>query len=115
MADTPDTNADNGTWIDICLLSDLPETGGHFVNCDNRRLAVFRVGNKEDEVRVTDDTCPHAGGSLSAGYVSDGCVICPWHGWPFEIDTGKCPDNPTVQIQTYPARVVDGQIQSRIE
>ena len=112
MADSPDADTGNGAWIDLCSLSNLPETGGHFVNCDNRQLAVFRTG---DEVRVTDDTCPHAGGSLSAGYVSDGCVVCPRHGWTFEIDTGKCPDSLTLRIATYPARVVDGQIQSRIE
>ena len=115
MADAPDTHADDGVWVDLCSLADLPETGGRYVSCEHRHLAVFRAGDNGDQVRVTNDTCPHAGGSLSSGHVSDGCVICPWHGWPFEIDTGKCPDSPTVRVRTWPARVVDGQVQMRVE
>jgi phenylpropionate dioxygenase-like ring-hydroxylating dioxygenase large terminal subunit len=38
---------------------------------------------------VLADTCVHRGGSLSAGQVKAGCVVCPYHGWTFSGD-GKC-------------------------
>ena len=25
-------------------------------------------------------TCPHLGADLSTGHVTDGCLVCPWHG-----------------------------------
>ncbi len=38
---------------------------------------------------VLADTCVHRGGSLGAGLVKAGCVVCPYHGWQFSGD-GKC-------------------------
>ena len=38
---------------------------------------------------VLADTCVHRGGSLSAGLVKAGCVVCPYHGWTFNGE-GKC-------------------------
>ncbi len=36
-----------------------------------------------------DDTCPHMGGSLSAGKLEGAHVICPKHGSIFDVKTGK--------------------------
>ena len=53
-----------------------------------------------------DNACPHAGGSMSAGWVHDGCAVCPWHAWPFKLDSGELRDAPGVKIRTYPVRVL---------
>jgi phenylpropionate dioxygenase-like ring-hydroxylating dioxygenase large terminal subunit len=44
---------------------------------------------------VLSDTCAHRGGSLSAGLVKDGCVVCPYHGWAYGGD-GKCATLPSL-------------------
>jgi nitrite reductase/ring-hydroxylating ferredoxin subunit len=51
-----------------------------------RHIAVFLV---DGVVRAVDDRCPHTGGPLADGQVVDGCVICPWHGWVYELRTGE--------------------------
>jgi nitrite reductase (NADH) small subunit len=99
---------DGQGWSSLCALADVPSEGGHYVVHDGRALAVFR--DDTDIVRVIDDCCPHAGGSLSGGVVVDGCVHCPWHDWPFDLATGRCPDNPQIKVVTYPTRVADGQV-----
>lgn len=43
--------------------------------------------NKKYEVQRY---CPHAMGDLSKGRIIDGCLVCPNHGWTFNIDDGKC-------------------------
>ncbi|MAE68080.1 MAG: hypothetical protein CMJ18_27850 [Phycisphaeraceae bacterium] len=101
------------TWIDLCASDDVPARGGRFVEAASRRLAVFRLAT--GDFRVLDDVCPHAGGSLSAGYVADDCVICPWHGWPFDVHSGRCPDNSEVGVTTYPSRVVAGRVECRLD
>ena len=58
----------------------LVERGG-------RRLAVLRVG---DAVRVLDDSCPHAGGPLSEGQVRGDTLTCPYHGWVWSLQDGRC-------------------------
>ncbi len=35
------------------------------------------------------DECPHRGARLSQGWISDGCVVCPYHGWRYGTD-GSC-------------------------
>ena len=40
------------------------------------------------------DRCPHRQAPLSAGKVTDGCVVCPYHGWSFGAE-GKCVEVPS--------------------
>ena len=106
--DPQPTSGDPGDrWIDLCGVDEIPDSGGGFATLENRGLAVFRVA---DRVHVVDNRCPHAGGSLSGGFVDNGCVICPWHGWPFDITTGQCPDNGQWNIRVYTAKVVNDRV-----
>jgi phenylpropionate dioxygenase-like ring-hydroxylating dioxygenase large terminal subunit len=53
---------------------------------------------------LLSDTCIHRGGSLGLGWVRDGRVICPYHGWEYG-GTGKCLKIPTLPEDTKsPAR-----------
>ena len=100
------------SWTDLCAFDDVPPAGrgGKYVIFSDRGLAVFRM--PDDSVRVLDDACPHAGGSLSAGVINhELCAVCPWHGWEFNVDTGVCPDNHAYRVRTYPARVENGRVQ----
>ena len=41
-------------------------------------------------VRIRHATvCPHLGGPLDDAPVEDGCVRCPWHGYRFDLRTGR--------------------------
>ncbi len=43
------------------------------------------------QVSVMDAYCPHLGGNLGAGgRVIGNCIECPFHGWQFDGETGKC-------------------------
>ena len=73
---------------------------------DGRGFAVFDVG---DGLRVTDAVCPHNGGPLEQGWVRDGrTLICPWHWYRFDLDTGTCRTNPDHRLRTYPVLDRDG-------
>ncbi len=110
---TPSEQDSIDGWSDLCALDQVPDAGGHYVVHSDRPLAVFR--RADNTPAVTDDTCPHAGGSLSAGHVRDGCAVCPWHAWAFDLETGACPDNPAISVATYPTRVIDGRVQARLD
>jgi hypothetical protein len=36
--------------------------------------------------------CPHLGGPLEQAPIDGGCVACPWHGYRFEVRTGRSAD-----------------------
>ncbi len=89
-------------WTTICDLDELQNRVGKPVDIDGYQLAVFKV---DDAVHVIDRICPHAGADLSAGPVTDGCVVCPRHYWAFRLSDGQYCDSPGFAIDTYSCRV----------
>ena len=51
------------------------------------RFVLWRAA--DGAVRSAADRCPHREAPLSAGRVSDGCLVCPYHAWAFDAD-GVC-------------------------
>ncbi|WFU43355.1 aromatic ring-hydroxylating dioxygenase subunit alpha [Bradyrhizobium sp. CB82] len=41
------------------------------------------------EIHAWKDYCLHRGARLSLGWVKDGCVVCPYHGWEYNAN-GDC-------------------------
>lgn len=89
-------------WIELCKVSDLKNGEGKFVDIGGRQLAVFMNDGKP---HVVDDYCPHAGGSLAGGFLEDGCVVCSWHYWAFDLSTGNVTPNGRAHVGVYPARL----------
>jgi nitrite reductase/ring-hydroxylating ferredoxin subunit len=57
---------------------------------DGVPVAIWRVG---DAFYAMEDVCPHAGRPLHDAEL-DGCiVVCPAHGWDFDVRTGFPPGN----------------------
>nr|XP_028576239.1 cholesterol 7-desaturase-like [Podarcis muralis] len=53
------------------------------------QFAVFR--NSDGKVCVVDAYCPHLGANLGiGGQVVGSCIECPFHGWQFDGESGKC-------------------------
>lgn len=50
---------------------------------------------------ATDDTCTHAGASLSEGTLESGKITCGWHKAEFDCKTGT--------LQKFPAKIRDLQ------
>ena len=88
-------------------LEELAEGQGRRLELDGHPVAVFRRG---DRVYAVDDTCPHMGASLSEGFVTGQAVVCPWHGWTFDLETGVSPLDEDERVERYAAVVEDGQV-----
>jgi len=99
-------------WTSLCNLDELEEGRGKYVEIDGFQLAVFLDGGA---ISVIDNTCPHAGGNLAAGYVDEGCAVCPWHNWAFRLDTGEMRDSPGVIVTKYAVRVLEYKGQQLVQ
>lgn len=95
---------------EICCgpVETIPSGEGRAFVVGERTIAVFRIS--DGTFYATQDTCPHANASLAEGLLGAVTVICPRHGWKFNLKTGACQHDPAYRIRTYPVRVEDGQI-----
>lgn len=55
---------------------------------------------------AVQDSCSHNGESLSKGKINHlGEVVCPWHGYRFELKSGKASDSSSPELKTYPVKI----------
>lgn len=62
-----------------------------------RGVVVWMVN---DQPMVSAARCPHLGAELVGAEQSDGCITCPWHGYRFDLASGHCEGNSTLQVST---------------
>jgi nitrite reductase/ring-hydroxylating ferredoxin subunit len=43
-------------------------------------------------------------------FTQDRHVVCPWHGYEFNLDTGRHPGDPRMRLRSIPVRVSDDGI-----
>jgi nitrite reductase (NADH) small subunit len=91
-------------WYAVCKRNDIPPGRGWPVRVEGRPIAVFA---DDDQLFAIDNTCRHNGAPLDDGFIDGGCVVCPWHGWTYELATGRqvllFGSRPA--LRTYPVRV----------
>jgi nitrite reductase (NADH) small subunit len=99
-------------FVRICAQSELPPAGQvrEFVSA-GRALC---VANVDGTICVLDGTCPHEGGPLGEGTIEEGRVVCPWHAYAFDVQTGAAHDDPGVKAEVFEAKVEDGELRVKL-
>lgn len=98
----PDTE-----WVLVATTDQIPKNEGRAFPVGDRMIAVFE---SQGDYFALDDFCPHQGASLSAGWIHDGCVACPWHAWRFALADGTWMDNPKVKTDHFAVQLRDSEI-----
>lgn len=107
----------------VCKEEELAPGSVRVVKSGGRAIAVFNVNGHYHAVR---DRCPHQGAPLSAGQVGgtmlpsqpheycfgrrDAILRCPWHGYEFELATGRALVGDRLRVKIYPVEVQGGVI-----
>lgn len=91
--------------VRVASLHEIPPGSMRCVTVDGLPIA---LANVQGTIYAFSDACRHAGGPLSAGVLIEDTVTCPWHGWTYNIRTGKSIVPPLgLRIATYPV-LLDG-------
>ena len=111
--------------IDLGALANFAEGKPERVTASDRALLVVRRG---DAVYALRDLCSHQGARLSDGHLTGhvpACVpgddirmertgevvVCPWHGWEFDVQTGRSLCDPQkTRVRSYVTRVEHGRV-----
>ena len=108
----------------VATVDQIPPGARMLVTIDGREIGIFNVGG---EFFGIGNRCPHNGASLcrgrSVGLVEASepgsyqlsrrgeLVRCPWHGWEFDLRTGKswCEPDRT-RVRSYDLKVEPGSV-----
>ena len=77
------------------------------VQVGGKAVALANVGGK---FYAISNTCLHHGGPLGQGPLEGNIVTCPWHGWEYDVTSGKIRQNPSVGVDGYPVEVRGDEI-----
>jgi len=67
--------------------------------------STLAIANVDGKFFAIDNTCLHRGGPLGQGTLAGKAVTCPWHGWQYDVTSGKVTQNPTVGVACYTLEV----------
>jgi nitrite reductase/ring-hydroxylating ferredoxin subunit len=96
----------------ICSIKELKENIGQRFMVNNVEIAVFLINQK---VHVLNNICPHQHSALIYdGFIENEFVVCPAHGWMFNLETGKTPDG-SKGLDTYESIIVEDEIYVKVE
>jgi nitrite reductase/ring-hydroxylating ferredoxin subunit len=85
----------------------VPPGTGKVVEANGRLLALFNV---DGVFYALDNTCLHRGGPVGDGDLEGRIVTCPWHGFQYDVTTGRNVFDPEVGIEAFAVRVEGGDV-----
>jgi len=114
--------------VTVARLDDLRDRERIVVDIDGTEVGLYYFGG---EVRAWENTCPHQGGPACQGKImprtlqmvredrksggpgfsaTERHIVCPWHGFEFDILTGRHPSHQSLRLRPVPVRVANGEV-----
>jgi nitrite reductase/ring-hydroxylating ferredoxin subunit len=107
----------------VAKAGEIPDGERLLVEVNGRSIGIFNVGG---EYYGVVNRCPHMGAEMCRGHLapelsspgpgefhfdpSHRLLVCPWHGWEFDLKTGQSWCDPrNTRIRTYSVEVEDGK------
>ena len=96
-------------FVKVADTSEIPVGHGTYADRDGRAVAVFNAG--AGRFYACSPLCPHEDGPLADGWIEGAAVVCPWHGFDFDLRSGQCLVDPDLSVPVYPVRVTAGGVE----
>jgi nitrite reductase/ring-hydroxylating ferredoxin subunit len=117
-----------GEQVVVARSEDIPEGGRTVVSIETTEIGIFRLGG---ELFAYDNWCVHQGGPACQGMIinrvtevlddekrsqgdffseTDVHVVCPWHGYEYNIRTGEHAVDPRIRLKPYQVAEEGGEV-----
>ncbi len=107
----------------VAKASEIPPGERKIVEVDGHSIGIFNV---KGTIVAVLNVCPHELAPVCLGRIGgttlpsppgefywgrEGEILaCPWHGWEFDLITGRALADPRVRLRLYPVAVEDGTL-----
>ncbi len=89
-------------FMPAAKIAEVPTGTIHEFQVAGKAVALANVAGK---FYAISDVCVHRGGPLGQGELHENVVTCPWHGWQYDVTTGKVTQNPAMGVACYATEV----------
>jgi len=96
-------------FVPVARVEDIAVGHATYVEHHGIAVAVFNAGG--GRFHALGATCPHEDGPLAEGWLEADAAVCPWHGFDFELATGRCRVADDLAISVFATRVVHGMVE----
>jgi nitrite reductase (NADH) small subunit len=89
-------------FVQVAKITEIPAGTIREFQLAGKTFAIANVGGKYYAI---NNTCLHRAGPLGQGSLQGNIVTCPWHGWEYDVITGKLVHNANMGVASYPTEV----------
>ncbi|MGD6809616.1 MAG: Rieske (2Fe-2S) protein [Candidatus Bathyarchaeia archaeon] len=94
-------------FVWVIKSNDLADNTIKQVSVIGRNILLIK---REGKVYALASYCPHMGCDLSNGELKGNLLVCPCHGWSFDIRNGEYQTNKAIKLQTFECKVENQDI-----
>jgi nitrite reductase/ring-hydroxylating ferredoxin subunit len=92
-------------------VDEIPEGERKIVQVENVSIGVFHHKGSWYALR---NSCLHRGGPVCTGLLDGDTLTCPWHGYQYDLISGKFLADTSTGLEMYPVEVREGQVHLRV-
>lgn len=93
--------------VPVARAEEIPDGQRKIVDVDGLSIGVFHHQGKWVALH---NSCLHRGGPVCAGTLEGSTLTCPWHGYQYDVTTGRLLLDPSAKLDSYAVDVRDGQV-----
>ena len=94
-------------FVALIKESELKEGKMKAVRIKGQSILLVRQGG---QIFGLSNQCPHMGCSLEVGILRDYLVMCPCHGWKFDVRNGQYEEIKEIALTTYKCKILNGKV-----
>jgi nitrite reductase (NADH) small subunit len=89
-------------FVRVAKATDVAPGQIREIQVQGTTIAVANVGG---QFHAINNTCLHRGGPLGQGSLQGNVVTCPWHGWTFDVTSGRITHHQAGGVACYPVEL----------
>lgn len=93
--------------IFVAMQSDIPEGERRIIEAYGISIGVFHHKGNWYALR---NSCLHRGGPIATGKIAGENLVCPWHGYTYDLSSGRLLMDPSARLDMYEVILENGKV-----